>query len=179
MKDLLFLVRALSFLLINFFVFGLMIASARADGSEVTIRPLVQIGHNALVKALSFSSDDKLLASASWDGTVRIWDWKSGRLLRTFTGAGSQAETVAFQPTSERTLATGDERGVYVWDALSGNEVARLELPSVSEVAWTPDGSGLVVATWRGTYYWSPIHSPQAIQMSSVDARSVSVSPDG
>lgn len=47
--------------------------------------PLLQIleGHTNIVESMAFSPKGNLLASGSWDNTVRIWDGKTGQLLRT------------------------------------------------------------------------------------------------
>ena len=36
-------------------------------------------GHDRAVWSLAFASDGRLLASASGDGTVRLWDWAAGQ----------------------------------------------------------------------------------------------------
>ncbi len=57
-----------------------------------------------------FSPDGKLLVTASRDGTARVWDPKTGRLLRTLD---SQAPLLgsAFSPDG-RTIATMDTNGI-------------------------------------------------------------------
>lgn len=41
-------------------------------------------GHDALVRALAFDPASGRLVSASYDKTVRLWDWRSGRMVRQF-----------------------------------------------------------------------------------------------
>ena len=52
-------------------------------------------GHKAQVKSLSFSPDGKILASASWDHIIRLWDVKKHELIRQISTIG---DLVAFSP---------------------------------------------------------------------------------
>ena len=39
-----------------------------------TFRELALLGHRSVVNSVSFSSDGKILASGSYDGTILLWD---------------------------------------------------------------------------------------------------------
>ena len=43
-------------------------------------------GHTALIYHLAFSPDGKLLATAGFDNVVKLWEWPSGKEVRTLTG---------------------------------------------------------------------------------------------
>jgi WD40 repeat protein len=63
-------------------------------------------GHTDAVFSAAFSPDGKLVASASWDGTVKLWEVATGRELRTLRVHKGNVYTLAFAPDG-KSLATG------------------------------------------------------------------------
>jgi parallel beta-helix repeat protein len=65
---------------------------------------------------LAFSPDGKILASGSWDNTIKLWDVATGTLLRTLQGHTSSVYSVAFSPDG-KILASGSLDGtILLWD---------------------------------------------------------------
>jgi WD40 repeat protein len=65
--------------------------------------------HERSGTALAFSSNSSLLATASWDHTVRLWDLKSEQEVATLRGEEREVPfTVAFAP-NHNILVTGSE----------------------------------------------------------------------
>lgn len=72
-------------------------------------------GHVYRVTDLAFSPSGDLLATASSDGTVRLWRVETGELLQTLDGHAGRVTSVAFSADGSL-LASGDEQGtVLVW----------------------------------------------------------------
>lgn len=59
---------------------------------------VVQTGHPSGVMSVAFSPDGKILASGSFDNTVKLWDVSTGTELRTLKVHSNGVVSVAFSP---------------------------------------------------------------------------------
>jgi WD40 repeat protein len=76
------------------------------------------------VNSVAWTSDSKALATASDDGTVKLWEVDSGQLQRTFADYSSPVTSVAWTPGG-RTLASGSSApDVRIWESATGQETA-------------------------------------------------------
>ena len=111
--------------------------------------PKVLSGHTRPVWSIAFSPDSALLASGSFDRTVRLWSVDTGELLDVFIGHKSDTFTVAFSPDGQ-TLASGGWDGtVRLWDIGTGEQKKVLisRWHAVSSVAFSPTGHVLAGGT--------------------------------
>ena len=67
--------------------------------------------------------DGKVLATASTDGTAKVWDAASGRLLSTHLGHRGGVQAVAFAPTGSAIATAGDDGTVRLWRPIGGREL--------------------------------------------------------
>ncbi len=68
------------------------------------------------VNDVTFSSDGRLLASASEDKTVRVSDVSSGKLITVLHGHSSAVSSIAFSPDSDLLVSSSRDGTVRVWD---------------------------------------------------------------
>ncbi|KAK1229314.1 hypothetical protein PQX77_007632 [Marasmius sp. AFHP31] len=119
-------------------------------------------GHGQEICSVDFSSDGRLLASGSCDRTVRVWDMIDGSsktFIDSVTHSDIQAGITSVKFSSDgRYVAAGYmDCCVRIWEVATGQliERARGHQGIVNSLAFTPDASGLVSASFDKTLkYW-------------------------
>lgn len=76
-------------------------------------------GHSGFVQSARFSPDDRQIASASDDKTIKIWDASTGQHQMTLEGHVGPVKSVAFSNDAKR-LASASDRNVKIWDTTTG-----------------------------------------------------------
>ena len=72
--------------------------------------------HDGDVGALTFHPTLPILATASADGSVKIWDHRTGKLLDYFLGLAGNPVTVSFSPNGKLLMVDGQERTTRIYD---------------------------------------------------------------
>jgi WD40 repeat protein len=118
-------------------------------------------GHLGAITGVSFSSDGAILASGSFDSTVRLWETDTGITQSVYEVKDVFVTSVDISPNGT-TLAAGynipqQYGGVILWNISSGQMLNRFDEPygRVNHIEFSPDGNYIagsskgIVRIWR------------------------------
>ncbi len=108
-------------------------------------------GHQSRVESVNFSPHEDILASASYDGTVRIWNI-FGEELQILNGHTESVNCVVFSPDGGLIASGSSDNTVRIWN-LSGEElqVLRGHNKSVHDISFSPDGKTIASTSFDNT----------------------------
>jgi WD40 repeat protein/serine/threonine protein kinase len=106
-------------------------------------------GHSGWVYGLDFTRDGKTLATAGWDGAVRLWDAEEGTPLLTIDVHDGWVSDVKFSPDGNRIASCGADQTLRIWDRQTGRALLTLHghAMHVNEVSFSPDGKWIASAS--------------------------------
>jgi len=112
---------------------------------------LVLKGHRDGVRALKFHPVYSLLATASEDATIKVWDYESGRIERTLQGHQDSVQDIDFNAQGTMLASCSADLSVKLWNFESSDYPCLKTLQghdhSVSAVAWLPGGDFVLSAS--------------------------------
>ncbi len=83
--------------------------------------PIMSFSPHGAVASAGYSPDGRLIATASWDSSAKIWDAETGAPLRKLAGGHEgYINSVMFSPDGQTVLTASDDGTARFWDAASG-----------------------------------------------------------
>ena len=83
-------------------------------------------GHSGDVTSVAYHPAGDLMATGSWDQTVRLWSAADGTLLQTWTGPTARLNQVRFTPDGTHLAAVDRDGVLWLWEIETGREIATL-----------------------------------------------------
>src|SRR5262249_44601543 len=104
--------------------------------------------HDDVIQDIAFSPDGKLLATASYDRLIKLYDVASGKEVRTLKDHSDAVYGVAFSRDGKLLASVAADRAVKVWNVGTGQRLYTLGEATdwLYAVAWSPDGKHLAAA---------------------------------
>ncbi|KAK4461348.1 WD40-repeat-containing domain protein [Cladorrhinum samala] len=145
---------------------GLIYATTRTDGGGFVTDTRPFVGHTSSVEEIQWSpSEAPVFASASSDGTIRVWDVrsKSRKPALTMQVSDVDVNVMSWSRQTTHLLASGDDAGVWgVWDlrqwkpSAAGGSVAGKPTPiasfnyhteQITGIEWHPTDDSIVAVS--------------------------------
>lgn len=113
---------------------------------------LTVMAHQKFINMAKFSPNDKLIATASQDKTIKIWDAKNLQLLHQLTGHKKNVWDLQFSPKDKHLITVSGDETVKVWDLSSHKCLATLQghQDQIVKVQWVNMGLQFITASVDG-----------------------------
>ncbi len=137
---------------------GEYLTGGTADGRLIVWQPTTGgfreiAAHRLAVRSLASHPRADLLASASDDQTVCLWDVATGARQRTLEGHSAEVQVVAFAPDGTRLASGGSDGTIRLWSMPTPDEAPRVlagHQGAVYALAWSADGETLAAGDSGG-----------------------------
>lgn len=116
------------------------------------------VGHGGYVTSLALDASAQVLASGSWDNSVKIWDLQKGQASKTLVGHAQQVSAVAITPDLKHVVSGSWDRTIKIWSLDTGTELRTLAAHSsqVNSLCISQSGQFVVSASTDQTIrVWS------------------------
>jgi WD domain, G-beta repeat len=116
-------------------------------------------GHSSFVNSLAISPAGDILASGSWDKTIKVWELETGELLGTLTGHSDRVNSVAISSDGKLLVSGSSDETIKFWSLHSGDllctfpghsmEVNSVAIDPKSHVLASCGGSDNTIKLWN------------------------------
>jgi WD40 repeat protein len=154
------------------------ISSGSHSGSYQLIKSF--LAHNDTIYSVKFSPDGSTIASASKDGTIKLWN-REGELQQTFTGHTNSVNSISFNPNGKSIASASGDGSVKIW-SIAG--VAPIVLQGsgkpLLDISFNHNGRQIVTTEQEGKIrLWQPNGRQQLEFGDEQTYISAAFSPDG
>jgi WD40 repeat protein len=124
---------------------------ASAKRTRILLGPVtLSTGGIVLSSAVSFSSDGTVVASLFGGSIIKIWNTKTGRLIKNIQGDMNGLEALAFNPRRSMIAAAGIDQQITLWDPYTdaGLRTITGQKSMIQALAFSPKGDILASGSY-------------------------------
>ena len=131
--------------------FLLLFFIACIAGTAQEPRMVLPVGHSGYVNKAIFSPDERFVLTGSSDGSAKLWDKITGRLLQTYSATSGSVVSIDFSPDGSL-IATGYADSAFaVWETISGKTRYHYTIPNnITAVQFNKDATRLMLSGEKG-----------------------------
>ena len=96
-----------------------------------SLETIIQQGHELAVVSVSVSADSNYVATGSRDKSARLWEYGTGREVRSFLGHEATVRATAFTPDGKYLLTGSNDKTIRLWNIGDGSTRLQLSMPEI------------------------------------------------
>ena len=115
------------------------------------------VGHSGWLRDAKWSPDGTMIASASYDTTVRIWDAITGQVIHTLKEHTNIVRVVSWSPDGKLLASGSEDAQVRLWNPLTGAMVRTLRFHKhyITSLMWSDNSLVLTSQTMFDKATWN------------------------
>jgi len=147
---------------------------------EISPEIFLQLGHSGQVDNICYSPNGKYLLSGSEDNTIKLWDVKSGKVLRTFSCVFYHLKTPMDYSPDGRYIVTANFNDTVMWDIVTGGILKTFSghKDEIISICINPNANFLATADEYVIKIWE-VNTGKFIHTLDEGILSMDFSPDG
>lgn len=127
-------------------IFTWLFCLIRLSGQAQPLQTVIQKGHASVIKSVTTDKQGKFLFTGSRDKTAKLWDYQSGREIRTFMGHEHTVNHVAYHSETGKLLTSSADNTIKIWDVNTGDASFSVSADKFMTCGdWSPDGKTIAL----------------------------------
>lgn len=159
------------YVLIPYDSHGLVVCYTDTGNQRVSIPDNAGRSGHLLLHAESDPDGAHIVTSGEPDGTVRMWEGHTGKLVAALRGHRTHVNTVTFNSDGTRVLTASDDATARIWDVESRAEVSVFTVrdKDVTSATFSPDGRRTLTVSVDGVQIWDAASGAEVARLSGDD----------
>ena len=140
-------------------------------------------GHSNSVASLAYNPNGQILASGSYDNTIKLWNLTKNKEISTFKGHSAWVAAVAITPNNKNLVSGSYDNTIKLWNLVNGRQIRTFKghSDSVGTLLVTKDGKNIISGSFDRTIkVWNLGNGEEIRTLSGHSSKvsSIAVSPD-